>query len=164
MELMGDLMVLAFQTDSTRIITYFLCDSNAEIVGSGVKDSHHGLSHTSTGDGEKRTKLTQIDRFHVSKLARFLERLRTTPDGPEGTLLDHSMVLYGSGLGDGNRHTHKDLPILLAGHGCGSFEQGAHHRYPSKVTPLSNLFVAMLRAMEVPADSFADSTGAFSGI
>jgi hypothetical protein len=162
MELMFDLMLLAFQTDSTRIITYSLCDSNSEIVGSGVKDSHHGLSHAGGGDTEKRKKLTQIDRFHVAKLARFLERLRDTTDGTEGTLLDHSMVLYGSGLGDGNRHTHKDLPILVSGHAGGRWKQGAHRRYPSKVTPLSNLFVAMLRAMEVPVNSFADSTAAFS--
>lgn len=160
---MSDLMVLAFQTDSTRIATYSMCDSNAEIVGSGLKDSHHGLSHHG-GDEGKKKKLTQLDRAHVAQLAYFLGRLKATPDGAGGTLLDDSMILYGSGLGDASRHTHKDLPILLAGHARGAFKQGAHRRYPSNVTPLSNLFVAMLRQMGVAADSFADSSGVFSGL
>lgn len=160
---MLDLAVLAFQTDSTRIVTYSMCDSNSEIVGSGIKDSHHGLSHHG-GDEDKKKKLTQLDRAHVAQLARFLGRLKATPDGDGGNLLDNSMVLYGSGLGDASRHTHKDLPILIAGHGRGGFKQGAHRRYPSNVTPLSNLFVAMLRNMGVPAESFADSTGAFTDL
>lgn len=163
LRVMLDLAVLAFQTDSTRIVTYAMCDSNSEIVGSGIKDSHHGLSHHG-GDEDKKKKLTQLDRAHVAQLAGFLRRLKETPDGAGGTLLDNSMVLYGSGLGDASRHTHKDLPILISGHARGGFKQGAHRRYPSNVTPLSNLFVAMLRHMGVPADSFADSTGAFTDL
>ena len=163
LRVMLDLTALAFQTDSTRIVTYAMCDSNSEIVGSGLKDSHHGLSHHG-GDEEKKKKLTQLDRAHVAQLAGFLERLKATPDGDGTTLLDNSMVLYGSGLGDASRHTHKDLPILIAGHAGGAWKQGAHRRYPSNVTPLSNLFVAMLRNMGVAADSFADSTGAFTGL
>ena len=160
---MLDLAVLAFQTDSTRIVTYAMCDSNAEIPGSGLKESHHGLSHHG-GDEEKKKKLTQLDRAHVAVLAHFLGRLKETPDGEGGNLLDNSMVVYGSGLGDASRHTHKDLPILIAGHARGGFKQGAHRRFPSNVTPLSNLFVAMLRQMGVETDSFADSTGAFTGL
>src|SRR6185436_3766569 len=160
---MLDLVALAFQTDSTRIVTYSMCDSNAEIVGSGLKDSHHGLSHHG-GDPEKKKKLTQLDRAHIAVLAGFLGRLKATPDGEGGNLLDNSMVLYGSGLGDASRHTHKDLPILIAGHARGGFKQGAHRRFPSSVTPLSNLFVAMLRHLGVETDSFADSTGAFTGL
>lgn len=160
---MLDLAVLAFQTDSTRIVTYSMCDSNSEIVGSGVKDSHHGLSHHG-GNVEAKKKLTQLDRAHVAVLAGFLGRLKATPDGEDGNLLDHSMILYGSGLGDASRHTHKDLPILIAGHARGAWKQGAHRRYPSTVTPLSNLFVAMLRHLGLDTDSFADSTGAFSDL
>lgn len=158
MRMMFDLMLLAFQTDSTRIVTYSVCDSNSEIVGSGIKDSHHGLSHHG-GDPEKKKKLTVVDRFHVEQLAYFLKKLKAAPDANGGTLLENSMVLYGSGLSDGSRHTQKDLPILLAGHGGGGLKQGAHLRYPSNVTPLSNLFVTMLRRMGVAVDAFADSTG-----
>jgi hypothetical protein len=157
---MLDLTALAFQTDSTRIVTYAMSDSNSEIVGSGVKDSHHGLSHHG-GNAEAKKKLTQLDRAHIAQLAGFLARLKATADGDGTTLLDNSMILYGSGLGDASRHTHKDLPILIAGHARGAFKQGAHRRYPSNVTPLSNLFVAMLRQMGVAVESFADSTGAF---
>jgi hypothetical protein len=158
---MLDLTALAFQTDSTRIVTYAMSDSNSEIVGSGVKDSHHGLSHHG-GNMEAKKKLTQLDRAHIAQLAGFLGRLKATSEGDGTTLLDNSMILYGSGLGDASRHTHKDLPILIAGHARGAFKQGAHRRYPSTVTPLSNLFVAMLRQMGVGLDSFADSTGAFT--
>ena len=160
---MLDLVALAFQTDSTRVVTYSMCDSNSEIVGSGIKDSHHGLSHHG-GNVEAKKKLTQLDRAHIAVLAGFLGRLKATPDGEGGNLLDNSMVLYGSGLGDASRHTHKDLPILIAGHARGAWKQGAHRRYPSNVTPLSNLFVPMLRNMGIETDSFADSTGAFTGL
>jgi hypothetical protein len=163
MRMMADVMTLAFQTDSTRIITYSVCDSNSEIVGSGLKDSHHGLSHHG-GNPEAKKKLTVVDRFHVEQLAYFLKKLKATPDAAGGNLLENSMVLYGSGLGDGSRHTQKDLPILLAGHARGGIKQGAHRRYPSNVTPLSNLFVAMLRQMGVAVDSFADSTGPLANL
>ena len=157
MRAMLDMMVLAMQTDSTRVLTYTLCDSGAVIPEAGVTESHHGLSHHGEDEGKKQ-KLTKIDQFHVRQLAYFLDKLKKTPDG-SGNLLDHSMVLYGSGMGNGSRHSLKDLPILLAGHGNGKLKQGQHHRYKSNETPLSNLFVVMLQQMGVPVESFSDSTG-----
>ncbi len=157
MQAMLDLMVLAMQTDSTRILTYALCDAGAPIPESGVNEGHHGLSHHGEDEG-KKAKLTKIDQFHVSQLAYFLKKLKETPDG-DGNLLEHSMVLYGSGMGNGSQHSLKDLPILLAGHGAGNLKQGQHYRYKSNVTPMSNLFVAMLQEMGLPVESFADSTG-----
>lgn len=157
MRAMMDLMVLAMQTDSTRILTYALCDAGAPIPESGVNEGHHGLSHH--GENEvKKAKLTKIDQFHVKQLGYFLKKLRETPDG-DGNLLDHSMVLYGSGMGDGSRHSLKDLPILLAGHGAGNIKQGKHYRYASGVTPMSNLLLLMLQEMGVETDTFSDSTG-----
>ncbi|MCR9116682.1 MAG: DUF1552 domain-containing protein [bacterium] len=157
MRAMMDLMVLAMQTDSTRILTYTLCDAGAPIPESGVTEGHHGVSHHGENP-EKKAKLTKIDQFHVRQLGYFLQKLKETPDG-DGNLLDHSMVLYGSGMGDPSRHSLKDLPILLAGHGAGNLKQGRHYRYESNVTPMSNLLLVMLREMGVPVDSFADSTG-----
>jgi len=157
MRAMMDLMVLAMQTDSTRIMTYSLCDSGAVIPESGIKEAHHGLSHHGN-NVEKLKKLTKIDQFHVKQLAYFLKKLKDTPDGG-GNLLKHSMVVYGSGLGDGSRHSLKDLPILLAGHGCGKLKQGFHHKYESNMTPLSNLWLVMLQKIGLEIESFSDSTG-----
>ena len=157
MRAMMDVMVLAMQTDSTRVLTYALCDSGSVIREAGVTESHHGLSHHGENE-DKKKKLTKVDQFHVRQLAYFLDKLKNTPDGP-GNLLDHSMVLYGSGMGNGSRHTLKDLPILLAGHAKGKLKQGQHHSYQSNETPLANLFVVMLQQMGVPVESFSDSTG-----
>jgi hypothetical protein len=162
MRAMIDLMVLAMQTDSTRIMTYALCDSGSPIPESGVKGSHHGVSHHGN-DPEKLKKVTMIDSFHVKQLAYFLEKLRSTPDG-DGNLLDHSMVLYGSGLSDGSRHSTKDLPILLAGHASGQLAQGRHLVYESGAVPLANLYVSMLQKMGVDVNRFADSTGSLDGL
>jgi hypothetical protein len=157
MRAMMDLIVLAMQTDSTRVVTYALCDSGSPLPESGVNEGHHGLSHHNE-NAEKKKKLTKIDQFHVRQLAYFLKKLKETPDG-NGNLLDHSLVLYGSGMGNASRHSLKDLPILLAGYGGGKLKQGQHHRYESNKTPMSNLFVVMLQQMGVPVESFADSTG-----
>ena len=134
-----------------------MCDSGAVIREAGVTASHHGLSPHGENE-DKKKKLTKVDQFHVRQLAYFLNKLKNTPDGP-GNLLDHSMVLYGSGMGNGSRHTLKDLPILLAGHAKGKLKQGQHHSYQSNETPLANLFVVMLQQMGVPVESFSDSTG-----
>jgi hypothetical protein len=158
MRAMADVMALALQTDSTRVITYAVSDHGAPIRDSGVNDGHHGLSHHGN-DAEKKKKLTQIDRFHVTQLAYFLKKLKSTPDGAGSSLLDSTMVLYGSGLSDGSRHSQKDLPVLLAGNVGGKLKQGVHRRYPSLKTPMSNLFVVMLNLLGVPVPSFADSTG-----
>ena len=113
--------------------------------------SHHG------SDEEKIEKIKRIDIFHSQQLAYFLEKLNTTPEG-DGSLLDHSMILYGSGNADGNRHSHHDLPILLAGNGCGTIKSGRHIRYP-KETPLNNLWLSMLNRMDVNLAQLGDSTG-----
>jgi hypothetical protein len=157
--LMLDLMTLAFQTDMTRVATLMLAleQSNRPYREIGVSEAHHGLTHH-RGDPEKIAKVAQINRFHVEQFAYLMGKLKSIPDG-DGTLLDHVMVTYGSGLADGNRHDHHNLPTLLAGRACGSLHPaGRHVRYPDE-TPMANLFVAMLDKMGVPAQSVGDSTG-----
>ena len=157
-QLMGDLMTLAFQTDQTRICSFMFANA-----GSGktypmldIKEGHHYLSHH-RDDKEKVEKIAKISKYHVELLSHILQRLDATPDG-EGSLLDHTMLIYGSGIGDGNRHTHHDLPILLAGGGCGTLDSGRHIVYP-KETPLMNLYLTMLDRAGAKVDSLGDSTG-----
>jgi hypothetical protein len=155
---MMDMMVLAWQADATRILTFMYTNagSNRSYPDNGVREGHHTLSHHGN-DPEKQAKIAKINRHHVSLLAHFLQRLRSVREG-DGTLLDHAMIMYGSGLGDGNRHNHDRLPILVAGRGGGTIQPGRHRSYP-KETPLANLYLAMLHRMGVKPDSFADSTG-----
>ena len=145
---MLDLIVLAFQTDVTRIVTFTLANegSNKTYPSIKVTQGHHNLSHHG-GDKAKIEKIRKINVFHTEQLAYLLEKLDSIPEG-EGSLLDHSMILYGSGNADGNRHSHHDLPILLAGQGCGTLKSGRHIKYP-KETPLNNLLVSMLNRMDV---------------
>jgi len=124
-----------------------------------VRDAFHTLSHHSNIQ-ENKDRFALLNRYHVSLFAYFLERLKKTPDG-DGTLLDHSMVLYGSGMSDGNQHNHTDLPVVLAGGASGRLKGGRHLRHPQN-TPMSNLLVGMLHTLDVPADSFGDSNGAIS--
>ena len=156
--LMFDLQVVAFQTDLTRITTFMLGreGSNRTYREIGVPDAHHGLTHHQ-GDEKKIADIAKINRYHMEQFAYFLDRLGSTPDG-EGSLLDHSVVVYGSGLADGNRHSHHDLPVLVAGRGCGKFHPGRHRRYP-KNTPMTNLYLTILDRVGVPAESLGDSTG-----
>lgn len=155
---MCDLMVLAFQGDVTRITTFMmgLAGDNRGYRAIGVSEGHHDLSHHS-GDPEKLAKIARIDKYNVTLFAYFLERLKSIKEG-EGTLLDNCMIMYGSELGDGNRHSHNDLPILLAGKGGGTIQTGRHVKYGPD-TPLCNLFLGMLERAGAPIDSFADSTG-----
>jgi hypothetical protein len=157
-KLMYDLLALAWQAEITRVSTFLSCKelSNAVYPKSGVRDAFHILSHHSNIEAAKE-RFTALNRYHVSLLAYFLDRLRSTPDG-DGTLLDHSLVLYGSGMGDGNAHDHANLPILLAGGASGRLTGGRHVAAP-KDTPMSNLLLSMLELMEVPADKFGDSSG-----
>jgi len=156
--IMFDLMTLAFQTDSTRVATVLLAleQSPRAYPEIGIPEAHHGLTHHQ-GDKDKIEKVTQINCFHAKQFAYLLEKLRSTPDG-DGTLLDHSMITYGSGLSDGNAHDHANLPTVLAGRGCGTLTPGRYVRYP-KETPMGNLFVAMLDRMGVPVESLGDSNG-----
>jgi hypothetical protein len=156
--IMFDLMTLAFQTDSTRVVTVLLAleQSPRAYPEIGIPEAHHGLTHHQ-GDKEKIEKVTQINCLHAKQFAYLLEKLRSTPDG-DGTLLDHSMITYGSGLSDGNAHDHANLPMVLAGRGGGRLRPGRYVRYP-KETPMANLYVAMLDRMGVPVESLGDSNG-----
>jgi len=157
-QLMGDLMTLAFQTDQTRICSFMLAGagSNKTYSTLDIKEGHHYLSHHQN-DEEKVAKIAKINHYHIQLLAEVLQRLDSTADG-EGTLLDNTMLVYGSGIGDGNRHKHHDLPILVAGNGQGAFNTGRHVRYAEN-TPLMNLYLTMLQHAGVQVDSLGDSTG-----
>ncbi len=158
MRLMCDLFVLAFQTDVTRISTFVLANegSNRPYPFLGITDGHHNLSHHGR-DPKKQAKIAQINKFHVSQFAYVLAKLKAIPEG-EGTLLDNCMIAYGSAVGDGDRHNHDDLPILLAGKGGGTIKTGRHVRYPRE-TPLNNLWLSMLDRMTVKVEHLGDATG-----
>jgi hypothetical protein len=156
--LMMDMIVLAFQTDSTRIATFMYPNegSNRSYPEIGVRAGHHELSHHGR-DPEKQAQISKINRFHLGLLAEFLEKLDAAREG-DRTLLHSAMIVYGSGLSDGDRHNHDDLPILLAGRGGGTIAAGRHLRF-AKETPLTNLYLAMLDRMGVAMPKFSDSTG-----
>jgi hypothetical protein len=157
-KLMIDLQVLAFQADMTRVITFMMAreGSNRSYRSIGITDGHHSVTHH-MNDPVKIEKVVKINNLHVQMFAYMLDRLRSTPDG-DGSLLDHSMVVYGSSISDGNAHTHHDLPIVLAGGGAGQIEGGRHIRYP-KETPMNNLLITVLSKAGVPAEKLGDSTG-----
>jgi hypothetical protein len=161
--LMLDLAVLSFQTDMTRVSTFMFANEGSGRSYSmiGVPEGHHDLSHHGR-DAKKQAKLAQINRFHIEQLAYMVEKMKNVQEG-ESTLLDNMMMVYGSGLGDGNRHNHDDLPILLLGKGGGSIAGGRHIEMP-KETPLNNLFLSMLDRMDVHVDSLGDSTGRLEGL
>jgi hypothetical protein len=161
--LMFDLMVLAFQTDSTRIATFMMANegSNRRYPMVGVNDGHHHLSHHQNKQ-DWIDHLKKIDKYLVGHFARFLEKLDATPEG-SGTLLDQSMIVYGSAIADGNRHSHHDLPILLAGKGGGSIQSGRRLSY-KKDTPLNNLFLSLLDRMDAGVEQLGDSTGRLKGL
>lgn len=156
--LMYDLLTLAFRTDSTRVATYMLANagSNRSYPMVGVNEGHHELSHHGSNE-EKLEKIQKIDRFLMDQFAYFLGQLKAIPEG-DGTLLDHSMILYGSGLADGNAHHHHDLPLVLAGRGGGTIRTGRHLRM-ERETPLNNLFLSMLDRMGAAVDQLGDSNG-----
>ena len=157
-KLMFDLQVVAFQTDQTRIATFMLAreGSNRTYREIGVPGGHHGLTHH-RNDEEKIRKISKINRYHMELFSYFLKRLDSIQEG-DGTLLDHSMVLYGSGLADGNKHTHHDLPVLVAGRAAGGLHPGRHLRYDTE-TPMANLYLTLLDRMGVHPETIGDSTG-----
>jgi hypothetical protein len=156
--LMYDLITVALRMDATRVITFMMGreGSTRAYREIGISDAHHPLTHH-RGNEEMVEKVRQINHYHVQQFAYFVNKLKETPDG-DGTLLDHSMVVYGSGLADGNRHTHHDLPVILAGRSNGAVKPGRHVKYAAE-TPMANLFVAMLDRMGVPLESLGDSNG-----
>jgi hypothetical protein len=158
LRLMCDLLVLAFQTDSTRIATFVFANeaSNRSYPELGVNEGHHEISHHGR-DPEKIRKIREINKFHVAQLAYLLTRLKSIPEG-DGTLLDHCMLVYGSGNSDGDRHNHDDLPILVAGRGGGTIKTGRHVRLPGE-TPITNLWASLLERMDVRVPFIGDSTG-----
>jgi hypothetical protein len=155
--LMFDLQVIAFQSDLTRVSTMMLGREGSvrtypEI---DVPDPHHPLTHH-RGHPDFIEKITKINSFHVSLFAKFIEKLKATPDG-DGSLLDHSAILYGSALSDGNAHSNLDLPLVLAGH-LGGVPGGLHIASPAQ-TPVANLFVHLMNSAGLETEKFADSTG-----
>src|SRR4029453_5257791 len=156
--LMFDLQLLALQGDITRVITFQLAreTSNRTYPEIGVSDPHHPLTHHGN-DPEKIAKVAKINQFHVSLFAEFLKKMAATPEG-EGSLLDHSLYLYGSGMGNPNVHDHQNLPILVAGGAAGKMRGGRIIRF-DKLTPLANLHLTLLNKVGVEIDSFADSRG-----
>lgn len=158
--LMFALQRLALQGDITRVITFQLAreTSNRTYPEIGVSEPHHPLTHHGN-DPDKIAKVAKINRFHVSLFAEFLESLQATPEA-DGTLLDHSLYLYGSGMGNPNVHDHVNLPIIVAGGAAGNM-QGNRHLRPSDTKPLANLHLTLLNKVGVPLETFADSDGRF---
>jgi len=156
--LMFDLLTLAFQSDTTRVSSFILAHdgSNRPYPFIQVSEGHHDLSHHGN-DEAKKAKIAKINRFHISQLAYFVEKLKSIKEG-DGTLLDNCMIVYGSGIGDGNRHNHDNLPVLLAGKGGGTIQTGRHVRY-ERETPMNNLFLSMLDRVGAPIERLGDSTG-----
>jgi Protein of unknown function (DUF1552) len=130
--------------------------SNRSYRSIGISDGHHSVTHHQNNP-EKISKTMKIDQLHVQMLAYLLDRLKSTPDG-DGNLLDHSMILFGSSISDGNAHTHHDLPLVLAGGGNGKIKGGRHVRYAAE-TPMNNLLLSMLDKAGVQTDTLGDATG-----
>ncbi len=157
-KLMADLMVIAFQTDMTRVITLMMAreGSNRSYREINIPDGHHSVTHHQL-DPEKIAKTQKIDELHVKSFSYLIKRLNETQDG-DGTLLDHTMVLYGSSIRDGNVHDHHDLPLVLVGGKTANIKGGRHVRYKPE-TPMTNLLLTMLDKAGVPGETLGDSTG-----
>jgi hypothetical protein len=157
-KLMFDLQLLAFQGDVTRVVSFQLAReaSTRTYPEIGVSDPHHPVTHHGN-DPVKLEKVAKINRYHVSLFADFLKRMNEIPEG-DGTLLDHSLYMYGSGMGDPDAHDHSNLPIIVAGGAAGNMQGGRHIKF-KEPTPLSNLHLTLLNKVGVPMETFSDSTG-----
>lgn len=163
-QLMFDMLALAFQTDSTRVATMLLGHDgdNRSLPEIGIAEGHHDLSHHFNNE-EKIKKLTEIDRWYAQQFAKFLEKLEATKDVDGNSLLHNSMILYGSGNADGNRHTHSNLPLILAGKGGGALSTGRYVQHNSK--PMTNLLKTMAQKMGAQKlEAFGDSTGLLDNV
>jgi hypothetical protein len=162
-KLLLDLQVLAFRADATRVMTFQLVreGSTRTYPQIGVPDAHHPVSHHSN-DPESLAKVAALNAYHVSLWSYYLTKLHATPDG-DGSLLDHSICVFGSGMGNPNVHDHKDLPIILAGGGAGRLKGGRHIKLP-ELTPLANLWLTLMEKLDLPLESFGDSTGKLEGV
>jgi hypothetical protein len=163
-DLMYDLMAIAFQTDSTRVISYVVAPegSNRPFLNLGIPEGHHYLTHHK-GDQEKIAKVVQIENWYMDRFGRFLRKLDAMKEPDGSTVLDNSMIVYGSALGDGNKHNHDELPIILAGGGGKTLNPGQHVKL-DQATPMTNLYIAMLDRMGVKAKRVGDSTGELDGL
>jgi Protein of unknown function (DUF1552) len=157
--LMLDLMILAFQGDVTRVSTFMYANegSNKSYAFIGAPEGHHDLSHHG-GDSAKHEKIKKINRFHLEQFAYMLGKMKTVKEANGTSLLDNVMIVYGSGIGDGDRHNHNDLPILLAGRGSGTIKTGRHLKYAQN-TPLNDLYLSLLDRMGAPTEKLGDSKG-----
>jgi len=155
--LMFDLIAIAYQTDMTRVATFMMARDlhNRTYPGIGINEPHHALSHHQEKP-DKIARFARVNTYHVSLFARFLERLRATPDG-DGSVLDHSVVLYGSGMGNPNIHSHENLPQLIAGGGAGKIHGGRHLAAPAH-DPSGNLLLSIVQAFDVPVEKIGHST------
>ena len=161
--LMGDMMVLAFQADLTRVCTFMFANdgSNRSFAQIGVPEGHHDVSHHGKQE-DKLAKKLKIDRYHVEQLAYILNRMKAVREG-DGTLLDHTMLVYGAGISDGDRHNHDDLPLLIAGGKKAGVRTGQHLVY-DQGTPMNNLFMTMLDRSGVRVDHLGDANGQLKGL
>jgi hypothetical protein len=160
--LMGDMMILAFQADLTRVATFMFANdgSNRSYAQIGVSDGHHDISHHGRL-AEKLEKKKKIDTYHVEQLAYILGRMKAIKEG-NGSMLDNTLIVYGAGISDGDAHNHNNLPILLAGRG-GGLKTGQHYRFDN-YTPMNNLFITMLDRVGVRVEKLGDSTGKLQGL
>jgi hypothetical protein len=162
--LMFDLLAIAFQSDVTRVFTFMAMRdiSSRAFPQIGVPDPHHALSHEANGrsdDPNQQVKFARVNTHHTALFAKFVERLQGTPDG-DGTLLDHSMVLYGSSMSNANDHTHSPLPLMVLGGGSGQMRRLGEHIASPANTPMANLLLAMAQKSGVQTDRFGESTEA----
>jgi hypothetical protein len=155
---MIDLQVLAFQADLTRVGTFMIAreGSNRPYRQIGVPDGHHSVTHHQL-DPEKIEKTIKINEYHVKTFAYYVDRMKNTPDG-DGSLLDHALLLYGSSINDGNRHTHDDLPLVMVGSANGQVKGGRHIAYKEE-TPMNNVLMTVLDKSGVQTEKFGDATG-----
>jgi hypothetical protein len=164
LRLMFDLLALAFQTDSTRVATFLMAHdgSNRNFPEIGITSGHHELSHHQE-DSKKIEQLALIDRFYTEQFAYFLQKLSTLKEPAGGSLLDNSMVVYCGGLSDANKHSHNNLPAIVAGRGGGSLRAGQHIAL-SEPAPMTNLYLSLVQRMGLPVERIGDSTGALAGV
>lgn len=155
--LMMDMIALAIRTDSTRVLSFMMANegSNRGYPEIGAPESHHDLSHHGKSE-DKQAKLQKINLFHMQQLAYLADQLEAVQEDGE-SLLDRSMIIYGSGISDGDRHNHDDLPILMLGKAGGKVSKSGHWRYADN-TPLCNLYLWMLHQVGIRADRFGDSS------
>ena len=162
-KLMTDMITVAFQADLTRVLSFLVTREGTSRAYReiGIPDGHHPLTHH-RNDPAMMEKVAQINTYHMQQFAGWIEKLKSIKEG-DGSLLDNSMIVYGAGLADGNRHSHEDLPTLIAGRGRGTIKSGRRIVY-RRETPMSNLFLSMMDRMGVNVEHFGDSTGRLAGL